>query len=634
MMVDTPRGTAESRVTNIVRLVVIWIVSLAVVAAVLGLFYRARFTGPTDEAMDYGQIAYNLSKGRGFVTNNIVPLGLYFWKDVRKAYDLEHGPVYPMYLALLLYRGTQNSTLALGSMIWFVLSLVLVYFVGSRLFSRRVGYWAAAALLFAEGALAWIALSGMPAAMAGFLLLAACYLLYRPSHEELDPQSGQVIEVWAERTPRRSFWAGVLAGLSYLTQLSLWLLLIPATIYLMITNPEHRRKHVMLFLLGFALISLPYWIRNARLFGNPFFNLRVYEVGMATKAYPGYSLYRRYEEGKRPPRVTALFLENAQQVMGKWSRNLRSGIGALLTFPHPVVAALAFAGLFIPMRRRALALWRNMIWWTAILVLITCSFGVPGANTLALYCFAIPFGVLAMGSLEDLIQALFEDAQRVWRWALMGVMLILAVPLALTLIFREPKDEPQEMIAFSVISQRLDRIISEIKQRNPSGGLPTPVVGISDMPWRAAWYTHHIWVWLPETPLVQVPVELGQGENKVTVNQPLPNMSAIRDIVQKVQPVFAIITPAVGAAPDGERLQGWVAHYNQAAQFVFQWYFWYFVTEQKQMQQLVEAWKRRRRAPYDPLRDVVYPIPLVDKETRVVRNLEPPRWILFIYSPQ
>ncbi|GBC96921.1 hypothetical protein HRbin16_02733 [bacterium HR16] len=629
MVVDAPRGITEARVTNIVRMVVIWIVSLAVVAAVLGLFYRAYFTGPTDEAMDYGQIAYNLSKGRGFVTSNIVPLGLYFWKDVREAYDLEHGPAYPMYLALLLYRGTQDSTLALGSMIWFVLSLILVYFVGSRLFSRRVGYWAAALLLFAEGALAWIAISGMPAAMAGFLLLSACYLLYRPSREELDPQSGQVVEVWEERTTRRSFWAGVLAGASYLTQLSLWLLLIPATIYLMITNPERRRKHVMLFLLGFVLISLPYWIRNARLFGNPFFNLRVYEVAMATRPYPGYSLYRRYEEGKRPPGVITLFMENTQQVLGKWSRNLRNGIGALLTFPHPVIPALAFAGLFIPMRRRALALWRNMVWWTAILVLVGCSFGVPGANALALYCFAIPFSVLAVGTLEDLVQALFEDAQRVWRWGITGVLLIVLAPLALTLVFREAKETREELMAFNVISQRLERVLVEFKQRNPGGNLPTPVVGISDVPWRAAWYTHHVWVWLPETPMVQVPMEIGEGQNKFTVNQPLPNMAAVKDLIQRVQPVFAIITPAVGGAPDGERLQGWASHYNQASQFIFQSY---FIRDQKQAQQLAQAWKSRRRAPYDPVAGGVYPMPQATAG-RVVQNLEPPRWILFILAP-
>lgn len=631
MVVEAPRGTTETRITNVVRSIVIWIVSLAVVALLLGFFYRARFTGPTDEAMDYGQIAYNLSKGRGFVTNNIVPLGLYFWKDVREAYDIEHGPAYPIYLALLLYRGTQDSTLALGSLIWFVLSLVLVYFVGSRLFSRRVGYWAAASLLFAEAALVWIATSGLPAAMAGFLLLAACYLLYRSSHEELDAQSGQVVEVWDERTPRRSFWAGLVAGAAYLTQISLWLLLIPATIYLMVTNPERRAKHVALFLVGFALISLPYWFRNARLFGNPFFNLRLYEVGMATAPYPGYSLYRRYEEGKRPPSVTALFVENAQQVMGKWSRNLRTGIGTLLTFPHPVITALAFAGLFIPMRRRALALWRNMIWWTAALLVLLCSFGIPGANALALYCFAIPLSVLALGTLEDLLQPLFgEDANRVWRWGITGIVLILLVPLTLTLVFREPKAVREELIAFNVLSQRLDRVVSELKQRSSGAEFPTPVVGISDVPWRAAWYTHHIWVWLPETPMVQVPIEMGQGQNKFTVNQPVANMSAARDLLQKVQPLFAIITPAVGSAPDGERLQGWASHYSQAAQFIFQSY---FVRNQQQAQQLAQAWKSRRRAPYDPVAGGVYPVPQVTAG-RVVSNLEQPRWILFIYSPQ
>ncbi len=629
MVDNAPGGSAEAKVTSIMRVVVIWIISLTIVAMVLGCFYRARFLGPTDEAMDYGQIAYNLSKGRGFVTNNIVPLGLYFWKDVRKAYDIEHGPAYPMYLALVLYRGTQDSTLALGSMIWFVLSLILIYFVGSRLFSRRVGYWAAALLLFTEGALASLGISGMPAAMAGFLLLATCYLLYRPSRVETDPDTGQETEVWEERHPRRSLWAGVLAGASYLTQLSLWLLVIPATVYLMVTNPERRGKNVAFFLLGFALISLPYWIRNARLFGNPFFNLRVYEVGMATKPYPGYSLYRRYEEGSRPPKVTALFMENAQQVMGKWSRNLGNGIRTLLMFPHPVVMALAFAGLFIPMRRRALALWRNMVWWTAILVLVVCSFGIPGGNALALSCFAIPFTVLAIGTLEDLVQSLFgEDANRVWRWGLTGVLLIAFVPLLLSLVFREPKPERDELVAFAVISQRLDRIVAEAK-RNPRNELQTPLIGISDVPWKAAWYTHHIWAWLPETPVVNVPVQIGRGENRFTVNQSVANMAAVGDVLQKVRPMMALITPGVGGAPDGERLQGWADHYQVASQFVFQMY---FTTSEQDRRQLIEAWKRRRRAPYDPIPDAVYPQPRPGP-SRTVTDLVPPRWILFGLSP-
>ncbi|MER3473029.1 MAG: hypothetical protein C4335_03140 [Armatimonadota bacterium] len=630
MLEETPRSTAEAKVTHIARQVVIWVVSLAVVAVVIRMFYWARFVSPSDEAMDYGQIAYNISKGRGFITNNIVPLGLYFWKDVREAYDIEHGPAYLIFLALLIgVRGAQDSTLVLGSLVWFVLGLVLVYFVGSRMFSPRVGYWAAGLLLFSEDALAMLGTSGMPIAMAGFLLLATCYLLYRPSVEQFDPDTGQVVEVWSPRRPRRSFGAGLLAGLAYLTQVSLWLLLIPATIYLALTNPERRAKHVALFLLGFALISLPYWIRNTRLFGNPFFNLRVYEVGMATKPYPGYSLYRHYEEGKRPPRVTALFLENAQQVLGKWSRNLRGGIVTLLTFPHPVLSALAFVGLFVPMRLRALALWRNMIWWTAVLLLLGSSFGVPGGNVYALMCFALPFSLLALGGLEDLVQRVSEDSGRVWRVGVTGAILVVMVPLVLSFIFREPKAPREELMAFSVLSARLERIISELKTRNPQGGLETPIVGISDVPWRAAWYTHQVWVWLPETPMVEVPLEMRLGQERFTINQPVPNMSAARDLLQKTQPLFAILTPAAGGAPDGERLQGWVQHYQQATQFVFQSY---LVRDQKQAQQLAQAWKSRRRAPYDPVAGGIYPAPQA-APGRIISNFQPPRWVLFIYTP-
>lgn len=626
---ETPRSSMDAKATDVVRQVVIWFIALAVSAAVIGMFYRVRFIGPSDEAIDYGQIAYNISKGRGFVTNNIVPLGLYFWKDVREAYDIEHGPAYPIFLASLIgVRGAQDSMLALGSLIGFVLSLGLVYFVGSRMFSPRAGFWAAGLLLLSEGALTMLAVSGMPIAMAGFLLLATCYLLYRPSVEQLDANTGQIVEVWSSRTPRRSFAAGLVAGLAYLTQISLWLLLIPGTIYLALTNPERRAKHVVLFLIGFALISSLYWIRNIRLFGNPFFNLRAYEVGMATKPYPGYSLYRRYEEGKRPPSVTALFLENAQQVMGKWSRNLRGGISTLLTFPSPVLAALAFVGLFVPMRLRALALWRNMIWWTAVLLLLGCSFGVPGGNVYALMCFAIPFSLLALGGLEDLIQRMFEDSVRVWRVGITGITVVVLVPLMLSFVFREPRAPREELMAFSVISQRLDRIISEIKARNPETKLQTPVVGISDVPWRAAWYTHQVWVWLPETPIVQVPLETRIGQEKFTLNQPVPNMSAVRDILQKTQPLFAIITPAVGGAPDGERLQGWVQHYQQAARFVFQAYF----ARDKQKEQLEQGWKSRRRAPYDPVGGGIYPVPQI-ATGNVIGNLQPPRWLLFIYSP-
>lgn len=630
MLGETPRSTVETKWSPTLQQVVIWIVSLAVVATVVGMFYRVRLVGPSDEAIDYGQIAYNISKGRGFVTNNIVPLGLYFWKNVREAYDIEHGPAYPIFLASLIgLRGAQDSTLVLGSLIWFVLCLVLVYFVGSRVFSPRVGYWTAGLLVFSEGALAMLATSGMPIAMAGFLLLATCYLLYRPSVEQLDADTGQNVEVWLQRRPRRSFSAGLLAGLAYLTQVSLWLLLIPAIIYLAFTNPERRAKHVALFLLGFALVSLLYWVRNTRLFGNPFFNLRVYEVGMATKPYPGYSLYRYYEEGKRPPGVTAVFLENAQQVLGKWSRNLRGGIGALLTFPHPVLSALAFVGLFVPMRSRALALWRKMIWWMAVLLLLGCSFGVPGGNVYALMCFAIPFSLLALGGLEDLIQRVSEDSVRVWRVGITGITVVILLPLALSFVLREPKASREELVAFSVMSQRLDRVISELKARNPGLNLQTPVVGISDVPWRAAWYTYQVWVWLPETPMVQVPAEMRLGQERFTINQPVPNMSAARDILQKTQPVFAIITPAVGGAPDGERLQGWVQHYQQAAQFVFQSY---LVRDQKQAQQLAQAWKSRRRAPYEPVAGGVYPVPQASPG-RIISNFEPPRWVLFIYSP-
>lgn len=52
-----------------------------------------------------------------------------------------------------------------------------------------------------------------------------------------------------------------------------------------------NKRTVIAFAIGFVLLALPWWIRNTRLFGNPFATSQWLEIAMNTAPFPGLSAY-------------------------------------------------------------------------------------------------------------------------------------------------------------------------------------------------------------------------------------------------------------------------------------------------------------------------------------------------------
>lgn len=250
-------------------------------AALLLIYYVVRFDGLREgDAMDFAQLGRNLLRGRGFVTYILRPLALLHGDDAFRQPEVTHGPLFPIVLALTFGAlGVRDSIAAAVSGGFYLLTVPLIYLLGSRLFDVRVGL--AGALLFAVNNLVLdYAVSGMHLTMVVFLT-TLLLLILRPLFET-QPEEWVDRRTAPEPFPARSLMlAGWLTGALYLTEPTcIWFVPCFAGIILL-ARSEARFRLVATFL-GVALaVALPWIARNALLTGDPLFGLRGAELWMA-----------------------------------------------------------------------------------------------------------------------------------------------------------------------------------------------------------------------------------------------------------------------------------------------------------------------------------------------------------------
>lgn len=92
-------------------------------------------------------------------------------------------------------------------------------------------------------------------------------------------------------------FTGALAALCYLTDYSSLIYTIPLALIWGGDGKRWNKRTVSQFALGFVIVALPWWIRNVRLTGNPFFTLQWLDFTMRSAEFPGFSLLRDIEKG-------------------------------------------------------------------------------------------------------------------------------------------------------------------------------------------------------------------------------------------------------------------------------------------------------------------------------------------------
>ena len=320
-----------------------------VLIASLSLLYLfVQFRGlATAGAMDQAQIARHLAEGKGFSTGYIRPLALSMVQkrteknevDLSRFPDFFESPLNPWVssFALRLTKGDWkmeftefvypgDRMVAAISVLFFLLSVAVWYFVLARLFDTRLALFACAAVLLTD--LMWqFSLSALPQMLVLFLFALGTLVTLLAIEAQ-------------ERTSRLGIaWlagAGVCLGLMTLAHgLAVWIFL--GWLIFVCFYFQRRGLPAAIALAAYLFVVGPWLVRNFEVCGNPF-GLAVY--GAFFNAAPEETFLRdstvKVEESgtSLQGKARARFAQQFETIFGYLGMNAAAGAFFLALF-HP-----------------------------------------------------------------------------------------------------------------------------------------------------------------------------------------------------------------------------------------------------------------------------------------------------------
>jgi hypothetical protein len=458
----------------------------------------------TIEGFDNAQLARNLADGRGYTTDFVRPFSMHLLKkqggdpQVRERHpDLANAPLYPVLLAGVLKAmpfpypnvvGEKNvgayapdRWIAGFNQLLFILAVIQVFCLGSRLFDPRVG-WLAAVVLAGTDLFWRFSLSGLPTLLACNIVLGLAQVLAR-----VGPVRSGAGEVVAEESAGRlvglSLLAGVLTGLAGLTRYSLGWLIVPVLIYFSAIPTTRRTVAILAVLVGFGGVLAPWLTRNYLVSGT-LFGTAGYAVYEGTRVFPGFDLLRTLNPD--------FSLVNASD----FSSKLLTGLREILENEAPRlggnwVAAFFLVGLLVPFRNPLLNRLRLFLCSALLIFAVVQALGrtqvsveSPMMNAENLLVILAPlvflFGVGLFQMLADQLAARDPGT----RWATTGLLLLVSsAPLLLSLLRPEAS-----ALAYPPYHPRL--------VQEKAAQLKEDEWMMSDIPWAMAWYGSRQCVWL------------------------------------------------------------------------------------------------------------------------------------------
>ncbi len=443
------------------------------------VFMVSQFRGLTDpNACDYAQIGRNLAQGKGFTTDFIKPLSLARVQKIADHPDLTYAPLHPALISLLL-RLTGDTTeatdraVALATGIPFLLSVIVVFVLGSQLFDTRAA-WLAVALYATNAAFLAYAISGLEVCLLALLVSVLLLLLYGqgrlPQHRILLMAA-----------------AGIVFGLIYLTKYIWIAALVPVVVYLWYSVAGRQRRTVLaVFAITFVIVILPWCYRMYTVTGNPFFTFRWQEMIMQTRTNPGNTLYRSYLQDV--PSFPAYLVEHPREIYEKTRRGTAEMYGVLATLAGPYLSAFFIVAIMLRLGSAGFERLRYLLYAMFACVFIALVFVLAAPRLLSPLAPIVT--VISCGFffrvLQQRLEPLPPKQHRTYLGLAIGVLVVLQVfPTALAItVQRRPGEEApaREMIAWCQdVAQRTDGPI------------------ITDVPWLIAWYGQREAIWLPRT---------------------------------------------------------------------------------------------------------------------------------------
>ena len=451
------------------------------------LYLFVQFRGLSSvTAMDQAQIARNIASGKGFSTRFIRPLAIWQLGKSKKEIpanqfpDFYQAPLNPIVnaLPLLLVKSAWKMTptdlvyagdriIVVVSILFFLLSVGIWYFVGSRLFDSKLSLIACAIILMTD--MMWqFSLSGLPQMLMLFLFSGAVWLTVRAMQKR-----DRVLTVLISL-----FGAGFLFGFMILAHaLAVWIFLgwlVFAVVYF-----QPRGIAAMAALAAVLMVTLPWMARNYSVCGNPF-GLSIY-AAIAANGNPEEGYLRSLDDA---PAVSG------SGILSKFKSGVAEQIRGLFAYLGMNLAAgVFFVALMHPFRSPVVSLFR----WCIVLMWVGAVIGM-GVFGLS--------GVISSNQLHVLLLPLF---------------VFYGLAFIMVLWSRWDVDYPLFRMVFLsvvVVLCALPMLSNLFSNRGAAIQWPPyvpPFIGIlgdwygekeiiaSDMPWAVAWYAQRKSVLLPES---------------------------------------------------------------------------------------------------------------------------------------
>lgn len=474
----------------------VWVQRSLVAAAIFAMavyyMWPGHFRGlATSEAMDQAQIGRAIASGHGWRTQFIRPRAVgqlqahnkdvkqKIWRDTYNAplpplVDaialLPVKPYWKMALPTFIYAG--DRAIAVMSILFFIASVVILFFTARRLFDQRLALLACGLIIVCD--MMWqYSLSGLPQMLMLFLFNAAIYGLVRA----IETQHAGALPI------RWLLAVGVGFGLLALSHaLTLWMfvsLLIFSCFYF------RPRGWSGLFLSAPVIaLYLPWLIRNFIVCGNPA-GVAIYSA-LNGVVHSEAGWMRRVDlnlTGVGPAGFRDEILAN---LIGQAS-HIMEYLGL------SIVAAMFFVGLLHAFKRSETSVLRWMIlamWGGAVMGMAVYGINEElGIAANQLYILFVPI-MTCYGLAYLLVQ--WSRLGIGIRFARVGFITLLYFLCAMPAIFGIPwLSPPKTFIRWPPYVPAAIAILNDWLKPNETTA--------SDMPWAIAWYADRRGLWLPDT---------------------------------------------------------------------------------------------------------------------------------------
>jgi hypothetical protein len=503
-IIQTVLHSVEAGKAQVLSRLIPFVLMLAVVLLVYDFDVYRGLNDP--QSMDNAQLARQISSAHGFTTKFIRPaalaqLGALGLAKNGKAVDLfpaaqfpsgtqrylpdtYNAPAYPYLLAGwfdLLHPAFKEPLTALLAkhmyagdrpipwlnQIFLVLTSLLVFFWGRRLFDSRVAWMSLLSFLLTD--IVWqYSITALSTSLLMFLVTAVLFIaveIFEVGEVSFKHQDASFGAAW--------IWTlalGVLLGLACLARLHLLILLVPVGIFLIFVP---RTNYGLIPLLAVIVLGMtvPWLWHISNLSGNPLGS----NVSLLHYGVPGFDGNQIYCV-LQPPSYEQLFVDLGKKEILGWGWHF--GHAWEMLGCNPMVL-LFVASILHNFRRSRIRAFRWLIIGCAVVIVVVNSLGVPQPEAVG------PWNALVvlLPSMVVVGSAFFFILLD--RLSLPLRLVNTAIPMGITFskMGGQYNYPPYSPPAINAIGQFV----------RPDDWVTT------DMPWAMAWYGDHTSVWLPDT---------------------------------------------------------------------------------------------------------------------------------------